>query len=67
MDHPNIVKAHEVYRHKREIYIILELCSGGDLYTGLPYSEKESAYISGKLLSAIKYMHDHGIVHRDCR
>ena len=67
MDHPNIVKAHEVYRYKREIYIILELCSGGDLYTGLPYSEKESAYISGKLLSAIKYMHDHGIVHRDCR
>ena len=24
--------------------------------------EKDSAYISGKLLSAIKYMHDHGIV-----
>lgn len=27
-------------------------------------SEKDSAYITGKLLSAIKYMHDHGIVHR---
>lgn len=67
MDHPNIVKAHEVYNHKKQIYIILELCDGGDLYTRLPYSEMEAAYISGKLLSAIKYMHDHGIVHRDLK
>eukprot|EP00980_Cylindrotheca_fusiformis_P002960 scaffold683_cov124-Cylindrotheca_fusiformis.AAC.29 len=66
MDHPNIVKAHEVFNYKRQIYIILELCDGGDLYTRLPYSEMEAAYISGKMLSAIKYMHDHGIVHRDC-
>lgn len=68
MDHPNIVKAHEVYaNNKSNIYIILELCDGGDLYKRLPYSEKQSANIAGKLLSAVKYMHDHGIVHRDCR
>jgi calcium-dependent protein kinase len=65
-DHPNIVKAHEVFSHKKQIFIILELCDGGDLYTRLPFSEMEAAYISGKMLSAIKYMHDHGIVHRDC-
>jgi len=67
MDHPNIVKAHEVYHHKKQIYIILELCDGGDLYNRLPYSEMDAAYITGKLLSAIKYMHDHGIVHRDLK
>jgi len=67
MDHPNIVKLHEVFSHKKQIYLILELCDGGDLYTRLPYTEKDSAYITGKLLSAIKYMHDHGIVHRDLK
>ena len=67
MDHPNIVKAHEVYDYKKQIYIVLELCDGGDLYTRSPYSEKDSASIIGKLLSAIKYMHDRGIVHRDCK
>jgi serine/threonine protein kinase len=67
MDHPNIVRLHEVYHHQKQIYMILELCDGGDLYTKLPYSEKDAAYITGKLLSAIKYMHDHGIVHRDCK
>jgi serine/threonine protein kinase len=67
MDHPNIVKLQEVFSHKKQIYLILELCDGGDLYTRLPYTEKDSAYITGKLLSAIKYMHDHGIVHRDLK
>lgn len=67
LDHPNIVKAHEVYSYKKQIYIILELCNGGDLYTRLPYSEKRAAGITGKLMSAIKYMHDHGIVHRDLK
>jgi len=32
MDHPNIVKAHEVYFCKnKQIYLVLELCDGGDL------------------------------------
>jgi len=67
MDHPNIVKLHEVISNRKQIYLILELCDGGDLYTRLPYTEQDSAYITGKLLSAIKYMHDHAIVHRDLK
>ena len=67
MDHPNIVKAHEVYTYKKQIYLVLELCDGGDLYTRQPYSEREAAKIVAKLLSAVKYMHDHNIVHRDLK
>ena len=58
-------QAFEVFEKKREIFIVMELCSGGDLYRRLPYSESDSAKITTKLLSAIKYMHDHDIVHRD--
>lgn len=67
MDHPNIVKLHEVISFKKQIFLVQELCDGGDLYTRLPYTEHQSAYITGKLLSAIKYMHDHAIVHRDLK
>lgn len=66
LDHPNIVKAYEVFEKKTSIYIVMELCSGGDLYRRLPYSEKQAAKITTKLVSAIKYMHDHDVVHRDC-
>jgi serine/threonine protein kinase len=55
LDHPNIVKAHEVFFcKKKQIYIVLELCEGGDLYTRSPYTEKEAARIVTKLLSAVR-------------
>lgn len=66
-DHPNIVKAHEVYTYKKHIYLVLELCQGGDLYSFSPYSEKDACRIVGELCSAVKYMHDHAIVHRDLK
>jgi calcium-dependent protein kinase len=67
LDHPNIVKAYETYDSSKQIYMIMELCSGGDLYARSPYSEKESAKHIGKLLSALKHMHDRGIIHRDLK
>ena len=67
MDHPHIVKAFEVYKYKKQIYVILECCDGGDLYTRSPYSERQAARMVNSLLSAISYMHDHKIVHRDVR
>ncbi|KAL7559058.1 hypothetical protein ACA910_018413 [Epithemia clementina (nom. ined.)] len=67
MDHPNIVKATEVYLYRKQIYIIMEACDGGDLYTRSPYSERQAATYMSQLCSAINYMHRHGIVHRDLK
>jgi len=66
LDHPNIVKAYEVFYCKKRIHIAMEYLSGGNLFKRTPYTEKKSAEILRKLLSAVKYMHDNGIVHRDC-
>jgi len=67
LDHPNIVKAYEVYHGKRNIHIVMEHCSGGDLYSRRPYSEEESRKIVLKLLSAVHYLHERNIVHRDLK
>jgi serine/threonine protein kinase len=67
MDHPNIIRAYEVFENTSNIYLVLEWCDGGDLYTRGPYSEKYSRRISKQLLSAVKYMHDRGVVHRDLK
>lgn len=66
MDHPNVLKAYETFHRKKEISIIMELCTGGDLYTRLPYSERQAADIMKQLLSAVAYMHRKRIIHRDC-
>ncbi len=48
LDHPNIVRPHEVYTQKKQIYLVMDLCAGGDLYTRSPYTEKQAGRIASK-------------------
>lgn len=45
----------------------MELCTGGDLYSRDPYTENDAAKIIGKILSAVEYMHNNNIIHRDLK
>ena len=67
LDHPNIVKAYEVYETGKNIYVLLEYCSGGDLYAHAPYLEKQAANVVSQICSAISHMHKFGVVHRDLK
>jgi serine/threonine protein kinase len=76
LDHPNIIKAIEVYHEtnghmkglaRKQLYIVLELCTGGDLYKRSPYSPKDAARYIDKLVSAVQYMHSMNVVHRDLK
>lgn len=67
LDHPNIVKAYEVYENKRNIYVLMEFCSGGDLYARAPYIESDAASLVTQLCSAIAHMHKNRVVHRDLK
>lgn len=67
LDHPNIVRAIETFEWNDKISIVMELCSGGDLYSRDPYKENDAARIIGSVLNAIAYMHSRNIVHRDLK
>jgi len=67
LDHPNIVRAIETFDYRDRLYIVLELCSGGDLYSRDPYSESAAQNIVHSLVSACSYLHSKGIVHRDLK
>lgn len=67
LDHPNIVRAIETFLHQDRLFIALELCNGGDLYTRDPYSEHEALKITSDLFSAVAYLHSRGIIHRDLK
>mmetsp|Transcript_26907 Transcript_26907/g.56109 ORF Transcript_26907/g.56109 Transcript_26907/m.56109 type:complete len:553 (-) Transcript_26907:671-2329(-) len=67
LDHPNIVKAYEVYETRKNIYVLMEYCSGGDLYARVPYTESQVASVVSQMCSAITHMHKNGVVHRDLK
>ena len=64
LDHPNIVRVYESFESKRQIYIVMELCSGGNLFSRSPYTEKQAQRIMSQVLSAVAYMHKNNVVHR---
>ena len=64
LDHPNIVRAIETFDYRHRLFIVLELCSGGDLYTREPYTEAAAKRICKSLFSAVAYLHSKDIIHR---
>lgn len=73
LDHPNIVKLDSVYQTPEEIHLVQELCEGGDLFDRLDaqpeehYSEAQCAQLIKQILSAVRYIHSKGIIHRDLK
>ncbi|CAM9623961.1 unnamed protein product, partial [Ectocarpus fasciculatus] len=67
LDHPNIIRAIETFESDKEVYLVMKLCTGGDLHRRAPYAEAAVVDIISKLLSATWYMHQQGIVHRDLK
>ena len=71
LDHPNIIKVYEFYKTEKYIYIINELCTGGELFDRIVaskyFSEIVACNVMRQLLSAVAYCHDKGIIHRDLK
>ncbi|CRG95088.1 calcium dependent protein kinase 5, putative [Plasmodium gallinaceum] len=71
MDHPNIIKLYEVYEDHEKLYLVLELCYGGELFDKIvkygSFSEYEAYKIMRQVFSAIYYCHSKNIMHRDLK
>uniref|UniRef100_A0A8R1DPG9 Non-specific serine/threonine protein kinase n=2 Tax=Caenorhabditis japonica TaxID=281687 RepID=A0A8R1DPG9_CAEJA len=65
-----IVKLFDVYEDEAAIYMVEELCEGGELLDRLVNrkalgSEKEVASVMANLLYAVQYLHSQQVAHRD--
>ena len=70
--HPYIIKLYDVFENIDYIYIIMEYCSGGDLFsfikkTNYMLKEEKAVEIIYKLCKAVYYVHSYGIAHRDIK
>lgn len=71
MDHPNIIKLFESFEDHRNIYLVMELCSGGELFDRIielgHFTEVQAAILMQQIIRAIYYMHENQVCHRDLK
>eukprot|EP00931_Biecheleriopsis_adriatica_P014783 TRINITY_DN11683_c0_g1_i1.p1 TRINITY_DN11683_c0_g1~~TRINITY_DN11683_c0_g1_i1.p1 ORF type:complete len:787 (-),score=227.26 TRINITY_DN11683_c0_g1_i1:11-2371(-) len=71
LDHPYVVALHEHFEDAKFLYMVMEFCSGGELYDKVVevghFSESQSAIIMQQIFRAIYYLHTMQVVHRDLK
>jgi len=71
LDHPNVVKMIEFFETKDQIFIVMELMKGGELFDRIiekeQFTEDEAAEIIRVIADTIRYCHSLGISHRDLK
>ncbi|XP_064191401.1 serine/threonine-protein kinase DCLK2-like isoform X4 [Anguilla rostrata] len=69
--HPNIIMLIEEVDTPTELYLVMELVKGGDLFDAITsstkYTERDASAMVFNLASALKYLHGMKIVHRDIK
>ena len=70
LDHPNIVKLQEVFEIEDYVILVMELLEGEALNPDLfNHDDQELAikHVFSQIISAIKFMNDTGLMHRDIK
>uniref|UniRef100_A0A673MF92 non-specific serine/threonine protein kinase n=1 Tax=Sinocyclocheilus rhinocerous TaxID=307959 RepID=A0A673MF92_9TELE len=69
--HPNIIMLIEEVDTPTELYLVMELVKGGDLFDAITsstkYTERDASLMVFNLAAAVKYLHRMCIVHRDIK
>lgn len=71
LNHPNIVRLYQVIETDSTLYLIMEYASGGEVFDYLVahgrMKEKEARAKFRQIVSAVQYLHQKNIIHRDLK
>ncbi|CRG95327.1 calcium dependent protein kinase 3, putative [Plasmodium gallinaceum] len=71
LDHPNVVKLLETFEDDEQIYLVMELCTGGELFDKIVkkgcFIESYASFIMKQIYSVVNYLHIRNISHRDLK
>lgn len=70
--HSNLVKFYDAFEDQENVYIVMELCEGGELLDmilsrGGKYSEDDAKAVMVQILNVVAFCHLQGVVHRDLK
>ncbi|KAI7750289.1 hypothetical protein M8C21_018190 [Ambrosia artemisiifolia] len=70
--HENLVKFYDAYEDHDNVYVVMELCEGGELLDrilsrGGKYTEDDAKVVLMQILNVVAFCHLQGVVHRDLK
>ena len=69
--HPNIVGLIDAYEGTKHVYIVMDYCSGGELFDRIVarghYSERDAAECFRIMMRTLAHCHGLGVIHRDLK
>ena len=71
INHPHVVRFVDFFDETNYFSVVTDLVKGGDLFMRIidkaRYLEAEARDVVKTLLEVLKYLHEHGVVHRDIK
>ncbi|KAI8325144.1 Pkinase-domain-containing protein, partial [Martensiomyces pterosporus] len=69
--HPNVLTLYDYFETPHNVYLITELCTGGELFERIcketAFTEQDASRIIRQIVEGVSFLHQNSVVHRDLK